>query len=310
MNLDFTEAELHRYSRHILLREVGAVGQARLRAARVLVVGAGGLGSPLALYLAAAGVGTVGLVDDDRLELSNLQRQVAHDTPRIGHNKAASAAETLHRLNPEIQTEIHAIRLDAVAARALIPRYDLICDGTDNAETRFLLGDACHLLGRTLVSAAVLQFEGQLSTFKSHQGHAFPCHRCLHPEPPPPGLVPSCSEAGVLGAVTGVMGTLQATEVLKEILGIGETMAGRLLLWDALDVRFRTVTLKRDPDCALCGDCPTIHDLSAHGTDGASPGDTGAIDQGASAGDAGIGAASVRDTGRSAEDNLAPACGR
>lgn len=264
-DLDFTDAELHRYSRHILLQEVGAAGQAKLRAARVLIIGAGGLGAPLGLYLAAAGVGTIGLVDDDRLELSNLQRQVIHDTPRIGRLKVESAAETMRRLNPEVTVELHATRLDAAAARALIPRYDVICDGTDNFETRFLLGDACHLLGRTLVSAAVLRFEGQLATFKSHQGHAFPCQRCLHPEPPPPGLVPSCSEAGVLGAVTGVMGTLQATEVLKEILGIGETMAGRLLLWDALDVRFRTVKLKRDPLCALCGDAPTIRDLSCHG---------------------------------------------
>lgn len=264
MELDFTEDELHRYSRHILLREVGAVGQAKLRAARVLIVGAGGLGSPLALYLAAAGVGTLGLLDDDRLELSNLQRQVAHDTTRLGRNKAESVAETLARLNPEVRVETHTHRLDAEAATALIPRYDLVCDGTDNFDTRFLVGDACHLLGRTLVTAAVLRFEGQLAVFKSHLGHAFPCHRCLHPAPPPPGLVPSCSEAGVLGAVTGVMGTLQATEVLKEIMGIGEGMAGRLLLWDALDARFNTIRLKRDPACPLCGDAPSIHDLSAH----------------------------------------------
>ena len=266
MDLDFSDAELQRYSRHILLREVGATGQARLREARVLVVGAGGLGSPLALYLAAAGVGTLGLVDGDRLELSNLQRQVAHDTGRLGHNKAASAAETLRRLNPDVTVEVHERRMDAAAATALLPRYDLVCDGTDNFATRFLLGDAAHLLGRTLVSAAVLRFEGQLSTFKSHQGPHFPCHRCLHPAPPPDGLVPSCSEAGVLGAVTGVLGTLQATEVLKEILGIGETMAGRLLLWDALDARFTTIRLKRDPNCPLCGPEATIRDLSAHGT--------------------------------------------
>ncbi|MBO1073125.1 HesA/MoeB/ThiF family protein [Roseomonas marmotae] len=264
MDLDFTDAELQRYSRHILLQEVGAIGQARLRAARVLVVGAGGLGSPLALYLAAAGVGTLGLVDDDRLELSNLQRQVAHDMTRLGQNKAASVAEALARLNPEVRVEVHDRHLDAAAAEALIPRYDLVCDGTDNFDTRYLVGDACHLLGRTLVTASVLRFEGQLSVFKSHAGHAFPCHRCLHPAPPPPGLVPSCSEAGVLGAVTGVMGTLQATEVLKEILGIGESLAGRLLLWDALDARFRTIRLKRDPACPLCGEQPRIRDLSAH----------------------------------------------
>jgi adenylyltransferase/sulfurtransferase len=264
MNLDFTETELRRYSRHILLQEVGATGQARLRAARVLVVGAGGLGSPLALYLAAAGVGTIGLIDHDTLELSNLQRQVAHVTSRLGHNKAESVAETLAALNPEVRVEVHARRMDAAAARELLPQYDLVCDGTDNFGTRFLLGDACHLLRRTLVSAAVLRFEGQLSVFKSHLGAPHPCHRCLHPEPPPEGLVPTCSEAGVLGAVTGVMGTLQATEVLKEILGIGEGLSGRLLLWDALDARFRTVRLRRDPACALCGEAATIHDLSAH----------------------------------------------
>ncbi len=264
-DLDFTDAELSRYSRHILLAEVGAIGQAKLRAARVLVVGAGGLGSPLALYLAAAGVGTIGLVDHDTLELSNLQRQVAHVTARIGRNKAASAAETLAALNPEVKVEIHPRRMDAEAARDLIPRYDIVCDGTDNFATRFLLGDACHLLGRPLVSAAVLRFEGQLSVFRGHEAGAHPCHRCLHPEAPPEGLVPTCSEAGVLGAVTGVMGTLQATEVLKLILGIGEGLSGRLLLWDALDARFRTVRLKRDPACALCGEHATIHDLSAHG---------------------------------------------
>jgi len=264
MDLDFTENELRRYSRHILLAEVGAIGQARLRAARVLVIGAGGLGSPLTLYLAAAGVGTIGLVDHDVLELSNLQRQVAHTTARIGRNKAESTAETLAALNPEVRVEVHARRLDADAARELIPRYDIVCDGTDNFDTRFLLGDACHLLGRPLVSAAVLRFEGQLSVFQGHLGAPHPCHRCLHPEPPPEGLVPSCSEAGVLGAVTGVMGTLQSTEVLKLILGIGETLSGRLLLWDALDARFRTVKLRRDPACALCGPRATIHDLSAH----------------------------------------------
>lgn len=264
MELDFTEDELHRYSRHILLKQVGAAGQARLRAARVLVVGAGGLGSPLALYLAAAGVGTIGLVDHDTLELSNLQRQVAHATARIGRNKAESAAETLAALNPGVRLELHPRRLDAAAAEALIPRYDVVCDGTDNFPTRFLLGDACHLLGRPLVSAAVLRFEGQLSVFRGHEGAPHPCHRCLHPEMPPEGLVPSCSEAGVLGSVVGVMGTLQATEVLKLILDIGTGMSGRLLLWDALDMRFRDVRLRRDPACPLCGPAPRIRDLSAH----------------------------------------------
>jgi adenylyltransferase/sulfurtransferase len=227
-------------------------------------VGAGGLGAPLALYLAAAGVGTIGIVDHDALELSNLQRQVIHTTARIGRNKAESAAETLIALNAEVRIEVHARRMDADAATALIPRYELVCDGTDNFPTRFLLGDACHLLGRPLVSAAVLRFEGQLSVFQGYLGAPHPCHRCLHPEMPPEGLVPSCSEAGVLGAVTGVMGTLQATEVLKLLLGIGETLSGRLLLWDALDARFRTVTLRRDPACALCGGAASIRDLSPH----------------------------------------------
>ena len=262
MDLDFTEDEIRRYSRHILLAEVGGTGQAKLKAARVLVIGAGGLGSPLVLYLAAAGIGTIGIVDHDRLELSNLQRQIAHTTESIGRPKAESAAATAHAINPEVEFEIHATRLTTDNAFDLVSRYDIVCDGTDNFPTRFLTADACVLAHRTLVSAAVLRFDGQLSVFKPHEGG--PCYRCLYPEPPPPGLVPTCSEAGVLGAVTGVMGTLQATEVLKEILGVGETLAGRLLVWDALATRFRTVKLPRDPDCALCGPEATIRDLSAH----------------------------------------------
>ena len=262
MDLDFTEDEIQRYSRHILLAEVGGTGQARLRAARVLVVGAGGLGSPLALYLAAAGVGTIGLVDHDHVDLSNLQRQIAHTTARLGMGKAASAAEAAHAINPLVRVVPHATRLTADNALGLIGQYDLVCDGTDNFATRFLIADACALARRTLVSAAVLRFEGQLSVFKPHQGG--PCYRCLFPAPPPPGAVPSCSEAGVLGAVTGVMGTLQATETLKEILGIGESLSGRLLIWDALASSFRTVRLRPDPHCALCGPARTITDLSAH----------------------------------------------
>jgi adenylyltransferase/sulfurtransferase len=262
MDLDFTEDEIRRYSRHILLQDVGGTGQAKLKAARVLVIGAGGLGSPLTLYLAAAGVGTIGIVDHDRLELSNLQRQIAHTTDRIGQGKAASAAMTAHAINPEVRLEPHDLRLDADNAAELIARYDIICDGTDNFATRFLVADACVLGRRTLVSAAVLRFEGQLSVFKPHiEG---PCYRCLYPEAPPEGAVPTCSEAGVLGAVTGVMGTLQATEVLKEILGVGETLAGKLLIWDALASRFRTVRLRADPHCALCSAEATIKDLSQH----------------------------------------------
>ena len=263
MDLDFSEAEIQRYSRHILLREVGGTGQAKLKAARVLVVGAGGLGSPLMLYLAAAGVGTIGIVDDDRVELSNLQRQVAHTTDRIGMAKAASAARAATASIPRCASRRTQTRLTAANALDLIGRYDIVCDGTDNFATRFLVSDACVLAKRTLVSAAVLRFEGQLSVFKPHAGG--PCYRCLYPEPPPEGLVPACSEAGVLGAVTGVMGTLQATEVLKEILGIGETLSGRLLVWDALDTRFRTIRLKPDPACPSCGPGRTIRDLSAHG---------------------------------------------
>jgi molybdopterin/thiamine biosynthesis adenylyltransferase len=264
MDLDFTEDEIRRYSRHILLQDVGGIGQAKLKAARVLVVGAGGLGSPLTLYLAAAGVGTIGIVDHDRLELSNLQRQIAHTTDRIGELKAESAARTAHAINPEVRLEPHNKRLDADNVLDLIGRYDIVCDGTDNFGTRFLLADACVLARRTLVSAAVLRFEGQLSVFKPHAGPDFPCYRCLFPEPPPEGMVPTCSEAGVLGAVTGVMGTLQATEVLKEILGVGESLSGKLLIWDALATRFRTVRLRADPHCALCSPAATIKDLSEH----------------------------------------------
>ncbi len=262
MDIDFTKDEIQRYSRHILLQEVGGIGQAKLKAARVLVIGAGGLGSPLMLYLAAAGVGTIGIVDDDTVELSNLQRQIAHTTARIGVAKTTSAEHAATAINPGVRIEAHSIRLDATNALPLISRYDIVCDGTDNFATRFLISDACVLAKRTLVSAAVLRFEGQLSVFKPHAGG--PCYRCLYPEPPPPGAVPTCSEAGVLGAVTGVMGTLQATEVLKEILGIGETLAGRLLVWDALATRFRSIKLRPDPACAACGPQATITDLSTH----------------------------------------------
>ncbi|MFQ3622261.1 MAG: molybdopterin-synthase adenylyltransferase MoeB [Acetobacteraceae bacterium] len=262
--MDFTEEQIRRYARHILLPEVGGTGQARLLAARVLVVGAGGLGSPALLYLAAAGVGTIGVIDDDEVELSNLQRQIVHDTGSVGRPKVESAASRLRALNPGIALETHRARLDASNAAGLIARYDLVLDGSDNFATRFLVADACHLVGRTLVSAAVLRFEGQISTFKSHLGPPHPCYRCLHPAPPPPGLVPSCAEAGVFGAVTGVLGALQATEALKELAGIGDGLSGRLILWDALAGTFRAVRLHRDPRCPLCGDGATIRDLSAH----------------------------------------------
>jgi len=261
MDLDFTEDEIGRYSRNILLSEVGGIGQAKLRAARVLVVGVGGLGSPLALYLAAAGVGTIGLVDDDVVELSNLQRQIAHTTDRVGQPKVRSAAMALEAVNPAVRVVQHQVRLTAANALELIAGYDLVCDGCDNFATRFLVNDACVLARRTLVSAAVLRFDGQLSTFKP----GGPCYRCLHPAPPPDGLVPSCSEAGVLGAVVGVMGSLQATEVLKEVMGIGEGLSGRLLIWDALAARVRIVALPQDPACPACGVGATLRDLSGHG---------------------------------------------
>jgi adenylyltransferase/sulfurtransferase len=247
--MEFTEDEIRRYSRHILLREVGGTGQAKLKAARVLIVGAGGLGSPLALYLAAAGVGVIGLVDGDVLDLSNLQRQIAHTTSRIGALKVESAAVAMQALNPLVEVVCHAVRVEADNVHELIAGYDIICDGTDNFATRFLLADACVAAGKTLVSAAVLRFEGQISTFKP----GGPCYRCLYPEAPPEGLVPSCSEAGVMGAVTGVMGTMQAAEVLKEMMGIGEGLSGWLLVWDALGAEFRKVKLRKDPACPVCG---------------------------------------------------------
>ncbi|WP_281649607.1 molybdopterin-synthase adenylyltransferase MoeB [Novacetimonas hansenii] len=260
--MDFSEDEIQRYARHILLPEVGGTGQETLLKARVLIIGAGGLGSPLALYLAAAGVGRIGLVDDDVVDLSNLQRQIAHVTARVGHAKVESAAEAMRALNPGVTVDCYNIRLGPDNVRELVRGYDIVCDGCDNFATRYLLADACVLERRTLVSAAVLRFEGQLSTFRPHDGG--PCYRCLYPSAPPAGMVPSCAQAGVFGAVTGVMGTLQATEVLKEILGIGEGLSGRLLVWDALAMRFHTIRLSRDPDCRLCGEHATIHDLSGH----------------------------------------------
>ena len=265
MNLDFTEDEISRYSRHILLREVGGVGQAKLREARVLLVGAGGLGSPLLMYLAAAGVGTIGLVDDDVVDLSNLQRQIAHTTESLGTPKVESAIARANAINPLVKIVPHRTRLGVENILDVFAEYDIVCDGTDNFPTRFLISDACVLARKTLVSAAVLRFDGQLSTFKPHAGEGCPCYRCLYPAPPPDGLVPTCSEAGVLGAVTGVMGTLQATEVLKEIMGIGESMSGRVLVWDALSARFRTIKLRPDPACIACGPNATLKDLSGHG---------------------------------------------
>ncbi len=262
--MDFTDDQLQRYARHIVLAEIGGVGQEKLLNSKVLVVGAGGLGAPLLLYLAAAGVGTIGIVDDDRVDLSNLQRQVIHATGRIGLPKVESAVLALAEVNPGIAVEPHPVRLGPGNVMELIAGYDVIADGSDNFETRFLLNDACHLAGKILVSAAILRFEGQISTFKSHLGPDFPCYRCLYRAPPPPGMIPSCSEGGVLGALAGVMGALQTTEVLKELLEVGESLAGHLLIYDALDTQFRRIRLPRDADCALCGTAPSITDLSLH----------------------------------------------
>jgi adenylyltransferase/sulfurtransferase len=251
--MEFSETDLERYARHIVLREVGGVGQAKLKAAKVLVVGAGGLGSPVILYLAAAGVGTIGIADFDAVSLSNLQRQIAHRTADIGRLKVDSARDNALALNPHVIINTHQLKLGPDNAAALIANYDIVADGSDNFDTRHLVADTCHYAGKTLVSAAVAEFSGQLATFKP-EGR--PCYRCFLPEAPPQGAVRPCTEAGVLGAAAGVMGTLQALEILKEITGAGQTLAGRLLIYDALDTRFRTVVLKPDPTCPLCGSNP------------------------------------------------------
>ena len=256
--------DLERYARHLILGEVGGAGQAKLLESRVLVVGAGGLGAPLLLYLAAAGVGTLGVVDDDAVALSNLQRQVIHTEARIGTAKTESAKATIAALNRTIRVECHTTRLDVENALDLISRYDLIADGSDNFETRFLLNDACYFAKRPLVSGAILRFDGQLATYKAYLGGANSCYRCLFREPPPAGLIPSCAEGGVLGAIAGSIGALQATEVLKELLGIGDSLSGQLLIYDALGATFRKVRVRPDPECPLCGTSPTIRDLSLH----------------------------------------------
>ena len=260
--------EIERYARHIVLPEIGGAGQAKLKGARALVIGAGGLGAPVLMYLAAAGVGTLGVVDDDTVSLSNLQRQIIHDTDRIGMPKTMSAAAAIARVNPHVKVEQHPVRITAVNALDLISRYDIVADGSDNFATRFLLGDATFLARRTLVTGAVGRFDGQLSTFKPHEtapdGTPYPTWRCLHPEAPPPGLIPPCAEAGVLGALPGVIGAMQALEVIKEIAGIGETLAGRLLMYDALSARTFIARVAWWPDNPLNGRNPTIRDLSHH----------------------------------------------
>ena len=254
----FSPDELLRYSRHLLLPEVGPAGQQRLKAARVLLVGAGGLGSPAALYLAAAGVGTIGIVEFDTVDLSNLQRQVLHGTSQVGELKLASARERLRDLNPEISVLPIADRLTAANALRIIGGYDVVIDGSDNFPTRYLVNDACALSGKPLVYGSVVRFDGQVSVFDAARG---PCYRCLFSEPPPPGLVPSCAEGGVLGVLPGIIGTLQALEAIKLILGIGDSLIGRLVLFDALRLQFRELALRKDPECPLCGEHRTITGL-------------------------------------------------
>lgn len=261
-----TPDEIQRYKRHLVLKEIGGQGQQRLKAARVLIVGAGGLGSPLILYLAAAGVGTIGLIDDDRVSLDNLQRQIAHDTHHIGTLKVESARETIAKLNPHVTVETHAERLTSANALDIIAKYDVVADGSDNFATRYLVSDACYFAKKTLVFAAVGPFDGHLTVLKPHEkrpdGEPYPTYRCLFPEPPPPGTVANCAEVGVLGAVVGVLGTLQAVEVLKELTGTGETLAGHLLIYDAKETRFEKIAISWDPDNALSGRSPTITELS------------------------------------------------
>ena len=253
-----TNDEILRYSRHLIMPEVGMVGQQKLKAAKVLCIGAGGLGSPLALYLAAAGVGTLGIVDFDVVDFTNLQRQIIHSTADVGRKKLESAAEKLKAINPYINLKTFETRLSSANALELFREFDIVADGTDNFPTRYLVNDACVLTGKPNVYGSIFRFEGQASVFASEEG---PCYRCLYPEPPPPGLVPSCAEGGVLGILPGLVGVMQATEVIKLILGVGEPLIGRLLLIDALGMKFRELKLRKNPECPACGQHPTIKEL-------------------------------------------------
>ncbi len=257
----FTEEQIKRYARHIILPEVGGKGQEKLLNSKVLVIGAGGLGSPAILYLAAAGVGTIGIVDFDVVDFSNLQRQVIHNTERVGTPKVESAKKTVEMLNPDVKVIAYNTRISKENIMDIIKDYDVVLDGTDNFPTRFLINDACYFAGKPLVSAAMLRFEGQVSVFDYRMKENSPCYRCLFPEPPPPGLVPSCQEAGILGSIGGIMGCIQATEAIKLILGIGEPLVGKLLIMDALSMDFRKVKLRKDPNCPLCGEKPVIKEL-------------------------------------------------
>lgn len=260
---NFTADQLERYARHIILPQVGGRGQRRLLDSRVFVVGAGGLGSPIILYLAAAGVGTIEVADYDTVDASNLQRQIIHNTARLGTAKVDSVQEAVAALNPDVSVIVHRERLYKENILQKFAEADLVLEGSDNFPTRFLVNDACFFLKKPLVSGAMFRFEGQVTVFPNDAAKpgASPCYRCLFPEPPPPGLVPSCQEAGILGVVPGVIGSLQATEAAKLLLGIGESLTGRLIVYDALAMSFREIKLRRDPDCALCGDAPTITEL-------------------------------------------------
>jgi adenylyltransferase/sulfurtransferase len=263
-----TADELERYARHIVLREVGGPGQAALKRARVLVVGAGGLGAPVLLYLAAAGVGTLGVIDDDTVALSNLQRQVIHGTPDVDRPKVESAAAAIRRLNPHVRVVTHAERLTAANALALVGEYDIVADGSDNFATRYLVADACYFAKKPLVTAAVGTFDGTLTTIRAHErnadGKPNPTYRCIFPEPPPAGTVPACAEAGILGALPGILGAMMALEVIREIVGFGEGLVGRLLMVDARSMRFETLSYAWDPGNPLSGERPTVRDLSGH----------------------------------------------
>ncbi len=253
----FTPEQIRRYSRHIIMPQVGGIGQRKLMEAKVLLIGAGGLGSPTALYLAAAGVGTLGIVDFDEVDLSNLQRQILHDTDDVGRPKVVSARERLADINPNVDVVTHELRLTSENVMEVIGPYDIVVDGSDNFATRYLTNDACYLAGKVNVHGSIYMFDGQLSVFSPGQG----CYRCLYPSPPPPGMVPSCAEAGVIGVLPGIVGSLQAVETIKVILGLGQPLVNRLLIFDALAMEFREVRLRRDPQCPLCGEAPTITEL-------------------------------------------------
>jgi molybdopterin/thiamine biosynthesis adenylyltransferase/rhodanese-related sulfurtransferase len=257
--MELNNDEIRRYSRHLILPEVGLAGQKRIKAASVLCIGAGGLGSPIAMYLAAAGIGKIGIVDFDTVDFSNLQRQILHTDADVGRSKAESAKETIRGINPHCDVVVHNTRISSENALDLIRPYDIVVDGTDNFPTRYLTNDACVLLKKPNVYGSIFRFEGQASVFAPHLGG--PCYRCLYPEPPPPGMVPSCAEGGVLGVLPGIIGCIQATEILKLAIGKGNLLVGRLLLFNALDMKFRELKLRRDPACPVCGDHPTIKEL-------------------------------------------------